>query len=93
MSNTLRVPVTTYHEVKIEDGDLVELLLNEQKKLLPSGWDSMIFHKDSRVTLYKEGYGSHNVGEKEEEFHNEELARKYKAFDDVIKIIMEKVKK
>lgn len=93
MSNTIKVPVTFYQDVTITDEKLIEILNKEKKKLLPSGWDCLVFYKDSRVTLYERGYGSHNIGEREEDCHDEELIRKYKAIKDTIEIIKERKEK
>lgn len=86
MGNSIRVPVTTYHHVEITDEMLIEILAEEKKKLLPSDWECLVFYKD-KVTLYKSGYGSHDIGEKEEDCHDEELIKKYKAIKETIEII------
>jgi hypothetical protein len=82
----LKVPVTTYHEVEITNKHLIELLDKEKKSLLPSGWDCLVFYKD-KITIYKAGYGSHDIGEDEKEFTDEKIIHNYSVIDATIKYL------
>ncbi|AGR46840.1 hypothetical protein SHANETTE_172 [Bacillus phage Shanette] len=82
----LKVPVTTYHDVDITTEHLVELLDRERKSLLPPGWDCLVFYKD-KVTIYRAGYGSHDIGEKEEDFTDEKVIHNYSIITATIKYL------
>jgi len=84
---TLKIPVTTYHEVEITNKQLINLLEQELKSMLPGGWDCLIFHKDGKVTIYKAGYGSHDIGEDEKEFTDEKIIHNYSVIDATIKYL------
>lgn len=64
MDYKLRMPITTYHDIKLDEKNIVELLEQELKKLA-GRWDTIIQRKDGTGYYYNRGYGSHDIGEKD----------------------------
>lgn len=62
MDYKLRIPITTYHDIKLDEKNIIELLEQELKKLADK-WDTIIPRKDGTGYYYNRGYGSHDIGE------------------------------
>jgi hypothetical protein len=64
MSNyKLKVPITTYQDIKLAPQDLIECLKQEQKFLIRP-WDNIV-RKGTKSLYHNQGYGSHDIGEED----------------------------
>jgi hypothetical protein len=85
----IKVPVTHYEDINLDEKQLVQILRQEQKKL--SGkWDAIVKRNDGTAHYYNRGYGSHDIGEKDGPDVSQEVLKNYNTIEDMISYLKEK---
>lgn len=59
----INIPVTRYESISVKPEDVLEVLKQERRNLVGYEWDGVFLRENGTGYYYKEGYGSHNIGE------------------------------